>query len=545
MTVLHYLLKQQLIPKEKLLLAEQSVKSGSLINYLARNKILSADLLVSAASEIYHLPIKDLHDVKPHPESLSLLPQKMILTHSILPIQHSSHSCDVAMSDPGDLKTIETIQFMTGLNVTRILVNYEHLQTWIHRYTLEEHHPPEPQKKSVSSIHDSPTQLFIDDLLKQASQEGVSDIHIEFFETYCRIRFRQNGLLYEISKLTKKQAVPVVTRLKLLGALNISEKRIPQDGHFKIHTVSHRSMDIRISSCPTLYGEKLVLRLLHTEKEYRSMDHIDLFEKQKKDLLQALAQPYGLILVTGPTGSGKTVTLYSLLSHLNTIEKNIVTIEDPVEIYLPGINQVNINLKAGLTFASILRAFLRQDPDIIMIGEIRDFETAEIAIRAAQTGRLVLSTLHTPSALGAITRLKNMGIEPYNLASAITLVSAQRLIRKLCSICKLAYKPSKTLAELIGWNCPDIAYRAIGCSQCQNGYNGRLAIHEIIPMNEELISDEILSKKRGKAIQPSSVIQTLQQSALEHIKQGVTSIEEILRVIPFYQEQPQHDEIIL
>lgn len=531
-----YLISHQLIQKVVLDQAEENVKNFSLINYLARNKLVSAEKLALAASEVYRQPIKDLNSIPLTPQSLSLVSTKIILDLFIFPLQHNHYSLDLAMSDPGDTKTIQTVQFITGLQVNIVLVEFTQLQEWIHAHVIEKTPPPEKLTENPHTSNDhSPAIHFVNDLIKQALQTQASDLHIELFDAHCRIRFRHNGLLNEMLKMTKEQAVPIMTRLKLMANLNIAEKRLPQDGHCKIRINETQSLDVRVNSCPTIHGEKLALRLLNTERIVRTIDTIDLLDSQKKIVLQAVSQPHGLILVTGPTGSGKTVTLYAMLSHLNTIEKNISTVEDPVEIQLAGINQVNINQKSGLTFSTVLRAMLRQDPDIIMIGEIRDLETAEIAIRAAQTGRLVLSTLHTNSAIGALTRLQNMGIEPYHLASAITLITAQRLLRKLCPFCKQASTLPKRWAHMIKLDADIPIFKAAGCRECQNGYQGRLAIHEVIPLGEKLVNRFLNHNPSTANIQPRP-LQTLQHVASEQIKNGTTSLEEVLRVISFFEE---------
>lgn len=353
--------------------------------------------------------------------------------------------------------------------------------------------------------YDEPLIQFVDQLIRHALEQQASDIHIEPYESVCRVRYRQDGLLYEITEIPTHLATRLVTRLKVMAKLDISERRLPQDGRFQLHHI-----DIRINTCPILFGEKIVLRLLDIKKVSLSIKKLGFTEQQKSLFLDKISQPQGLILVTGPTGSGKTMTLYSALNFLNKTEKNISTVEDPVEIQLKGINQVNINPKINLHFATALRTFLRQDPDIIMVGEIRDTETAEIAIQAAQTGHLVLSTLHTNNAIEAITRLQSMGIAPYNIASSISLIIAQRLIRKLCDKCK-----------------------AIGCPHCLHGYQGRTGIYEFLPITPS-IAESITSNATAATLKECAKQQgflTLREIGIEKVKQGITCFAEINRVI--------------
>jgi type IV pilus assembly protein PilB len=382
----------------------------------------------------------------------------------------------------------------------------------------------------------------INNIITHAVKKNASDIHFEVYEDKCRIRLRQDGILYEIAQPPKTLAKQIAARLKIMANLDIAENRLPQDGRCKFEppistpTPQHLdTIDIRVNSCPTLYGEKIVLRLLNHDNKIRDIDKLGFNTKQQNDFLATINKPQGLILVTGPTGSGKTVTLYAALRQLNTIHKNISTVEDPIEINMPGINQVNINLKAGLTFSNVLRAFLRQDPDILMIGEIRDLETAEIAIKAAQTGHLVLSTLHTNSAAETLIRLNNMGVKPYNIASAVTLIIAQRLVRKLCPACKQFQQlPQESFSQL-GLTKPATIFKAIGCENCTDGYKDRLAVHEVLPINDSF-KNIILQTDNHLAFtaeMQQQNIQSLRQTGLEKAASGITTLEEIHRVINF------------
>lgn len=378
--------------------------------------------------------------------------------------------------------------------------------------------------------YDEPLIRFVDHIIQQALQQGASDIHIEPFEKICRIRYRQDGLLYEIADMPINLSGRLVTRLKVMAKLDISERRIPQDGRFALNHI-----DIRMSTCPTLFGEKIVLRLLDNNKVSLELDRLGLTATQKQLFIDVISQPQGLILVTGPTGSGKTVTLYSALNYLNTKEKNISTVEDPVEIQLTGINQVHINPKINLHFATALRSFLRQDPDILMIGEIRDTETADIALQAAQTGHLVFSTLHTNSAIDTLMRLQSMGIAPYNLASSITLIIAQRLVRKLCPHCKLPEMCPEKLLELMGFaNTKNTLYRAVGCDQCLQGYQGRVGIYELLPITANLMQ-LIMANAHASLIMTQAKqdgFLTLREVGFEQVMQGFTTLIELNRVAP-------------
>lgn len=371
-----------------------------------------------------------------------------------------------------------------------------------------------------SEQHDGSIIELVDRLIHDAIEKNVSDIHIEPYEEHCRIRFRCDGLLYIAATIAEHLAIRITTRLKIMAQLNIAERRLPQDGRIQLR--EPYKIDIRINTCPTLFGEKIVLRILNAKTIALDIDRLGLTIEQKKLLLNKLAQPQGLILVTGPTGSGKTVTLYSALHYLNKIEKNISSVEDPIEIELHGINQVHINPRIGLNFDTVLRTFLRQDPDIMMVGEIRDLDTATIAMQAAQTGHLVLSTLHTNSAAETITRLQSMGIATYQLISSLSLIIAQRLVRKLCEVCKEEDKSSGK-----------ISYRAKGCDHCQQGYQGRIGIFELIPMTEELVQ---LIWMRATSSQIAEQIRKegwllLYEAGMEKVYEGVTSLEEIKRVL--------------
>jgi len=381
-------------------------------------------------------------------------------------------------------------------------------------------------------LNDQNIPAFLDKLIMQAIDQKASDIHFETYQDHCRIRFRIDGILYERAKFSPDKAKQINARLKIMSALDIAESRRPQDGRAQFQ-INERSIDIRTSTCPGLYGEKIVLRLLNAQNQERTINEIGFSEQQASLFLEAINKPQGLILVTGPTGSGKTVTLYAALQHLNTPDKNIATVEDPVEINLPGVHQVAINLKADVTFPNILRTFLRQDPDILMVGEIRDLETAQIAIKAAQTGHLVLSTLHTNSAIQAITRLKHMGIKPYQLTGALTLITAQRLIRTLCPLCKKPIALNEALKKNLSIKEEAVLYEPGHCEHCTNGYQGRIAIHEVLTCDETvktLILDNA-NLTQFKAHLKTAHTPTIEIMGLSKWQQGLTSFSELQRVL--------------
>jgi type IV pilus assembly protein PilB len=387
-----------------------------------------------------------------------------------------------------------------------------------------------------ADIDDTPVVRFVNKVLLDAINKGASDVHIEPYEKSFRIRFRRDGVLHEVASPPLSMANRLIARVKVMSRMDIAERRVPQDGRIKMAISRRRAIDFRVNSCPTLYGEKIVLRILDPTSAQLGIDVLGYEEDQKRIYLENLNKPYGMILVTGPTGSGKTVSLYTGLNILNTPDRNISTCEDPVEINLAGINQCNMNPKAGLTFASALRAFLRQDPDIIMVGEIRDLETAEIAVKAAQTGHMVMSTLHTNDAPQTLTRLANMGVPPYNIASSVNLIIAQRLARRLCNNCKQPVDiPHEALLEE-GFREHELSslqlYGPVGCDQCAEGYKGRVGIYQVMPVSEAMGR---IIMENGNAIQladqaRSEGVADLRESGLKKVRDGITSLEEINRV---------------
>ncbi|HSW93911.1 MAG TPA: ATPase, T2SS/T4P/T4SS family [Gammaproteobacteria bacterium] len=394
--------------------------------------------------------------------------------------------------------------------------NYHLQKNLIRKITLDETRDTSPDR---IVLYDEPLIQFVDNIILQALKQNVSDIHIESHENHCRIRYRQHGILFSANEIPLALASRIITRLKVMANLNIAEKRLPQDGRFKLDTI-----DIRINTCPTLFGEKVVLRLLNFNHTPLDLTQLGLTKVQQTLFVDAISRPQGMVLVTGPTGSGKTVTLYSALNYLNTPEKNISTAEEPVEIRLPGVNQVNIHPKIGLTFSTALRAFLRQDPDIIMVGEIRDLETAEMAIQASRTGHLVLSTFHSNSAIETLTRMRAIGIPSHHIAESLTLVLASRLIRTLCDACKYPEKPGDHAVH----------YKATGCNQCTKGYKNRIAIYECLPVTEkihQLILNEAGTQSFLSEARNDGFI-TLREMAMQQVANGITSLAEINRVLP-------------
>jgi type IV pilus assembly protein PilB len=390
---------------------------------------------------------------------------------------------------------------------------------------------------SESDVDDTPVVRFVNKVLLDAINRKASDIHFEPYEKEFRVRLRMDGVLHEVAHPPVSLSPRIIARIKVMSRMDISERRIPQDGRIKMQISKNRAIDFRVSTCPTLYGEKVVLRILDPTSASLGIDVLGYEEDQKQLYLDALAKPYGMILVTGPTGSGKTVSLYTGIGILNTADRNISTAEDPAEINMPGINQVNVNPKVGLTFASALRAFLRQDPDVIMVGEIRDLETAEIAIKAAQTGHLVLSTLHTNDAPQTLTRLANMGVPPYNIASSILLIIAQRLARRLCTHCRTIDDVPRDVLIQEGFTEEEVnggmkIYKAVGCDQCTNGYKGRVGVYQVLPVTETM---QRLILEGGNAMQMAEQadaegVADLRRSGLLKVKAGMTSLEEINRV---------------
>ncbi|MCL9684981.1 type IV-A pilus assembly ATPase PilB [Legionella maioricensis] len=537
------------------LAAEEKI---SLLQYLVQNNILSAEQIALTAAQSFGVPLMDINCIDIESIPVNLVNEKLIRRHTMLPLFSRGNNLYLATDDPSKQASLKEIQFHTGLNTNAIVVETDKLNALIdHLLSAKENQgladygddndlegleissdDEEPDMESVASVtEDAPIVKFVNKILLEAIKEGASDIHFEPYEREYRIRYRLDGILHEVATPPSSLSSRITARIKVMSNLDISERRTPQDGGFKMKISKNRSIDFRVSTCPTTGGEKVVMRILDPSSAKLGIEALGFSPAQKALFVKAIERPQGMILVTGPTGSGKTVTLYTALNILNTKEVNISTAEDPVEIKVPGINQVNINIKAGLTFSGALRSFLRQDPDIIMVGEIRDLETAEIAVKAAQTGHLVLSTLHTNSAAETLNRLVNMGIPTFNIVSSVTLIIAQRLARKLCDSCK-AIRDDFTNSGLIeiGFNETDLVdiklYKAVGCNQCTNGYRGRVGLFEVLPMTKAL---GLLIMSGGNSLDILKLAQsegmlTIFQSGLEKVKEGVTTIEEVNRV---------------
>jgi len=526
------------------------------VSYLVEHKILDSSSIASSACQEFGTPLFDLNAMDLDAAPVSLVDEKLIRQHHTLPLFKRGNRLFVAVSDPTNLQALDEIKFHTGISTETILVEEDKLVKAIDMVLdsadttmtdlLDEDldnldisagdEDSEADGGTDADIDDTPVVRFVNKVLLDAINKGASDIHIEPYEKSFRIRFRQDGVLHEVAAPPVTMANRLVSRLKVMSKMDIAERRKPQDGRIKMALSKKRAIDFRVNSCPTLFGEKVVLRILDPTSAQLGIDMLGYEEEQKNLYMENLNKPYGMILVTGPTGSGKTVSLYTGLNILNTADRNISTCEDPVEINLAGINQCNMNPKAGLTFATALRAFLRQDPDIIMVGEIRDLETAEIAIKAAQTGHMVMSTLHTNDAPQTLTRLANMGVPPYNIASSVNLIIAQRLARRLCNSCKKEVDiPREALLEE-GFREEQLGelklYGAVGCDQCADGYKGRVGIYQVMPVSEAIGR---IIMENGNAMQLADQarqegVADLRTSGLKKVQDGLTSLEEINRV---------------
>jgi len=552
------LLSHQLISEEAVEKVRKNMSHyHSAAEALVKEDVLSAENLVLFASQRFGVPRFDIAQF-----DLSLIPdevknEKLVNKHQVLPLAKNGRTLFLATGDPSDISAQEDFEFNTGLQIEFVVCDPVALNDSIHKAfsSLEEglgvnegdmmeladleteSVEPDHDDKIEGNGDDAPIVVYINKILMDAIRKGASDLHFEPYEKEYRIRFRIDGILSEVAKPPAALSGRLAARIKVISNLDIAEKRKPQDGRIKLKISAKKSIDFRVSTLPTIWGEKIVMRILDSSSAMLGIDVLGYEEEQKQLYLDALAQPQGMILVTGPTGSGKTVSLYTGLNILNTAERNISTAEDPVEINLTGINQVQMNTKAGLDFASALRAFLRQDPDIVMVGEIRDLETAEISIKAAQTGHLVLSTLHTNSAPETLTRLANMGVPSYNIASSVSLIIAQRLARRLCSRCK---EPEESLPhdELAaqGFSEEQIntmtLYKPVGCNECTQGYKGRVGIYEVMKLSEHM---RTIIMEGGNSLDiakqaASEGINDLRKSALVKAASGVTSLAEVNRV---------------
>lgn len=519
---------------------EASKAEKSLVSYIVEKQLLNPRTLASVASQAYGIPVFDLDTIKAGQLNIDAIGEQLIRKHQVLPLSKRDKRLFVAIADPTQQQSLDEIQFHTGLIISPVLVEADILQ----RKIDDALQSPESiiseldRETTDTAIKDAPVVRYVNKILLDAINANASDIHFEPYEKNYRIRFRQDGILRNTTPPPANIAKRLATRLKVMARLNIAEHRVPQDGRIRMPLSQHKAIDFRINTCPTLHGEKIVLRLLDPSSAQIGIDALGFDQQQKQFFLDAIQKPHGMILVTGPTGSGKTVSLYTALNLLNHPQVNIFTVEDPVEIQVPGINQVNVNLKTGLTFAAASRAFLRQDPDIIMVGEIRDLETAEIAIKAAQTGHLVLSTLHTNDASQTLARLAYMGIPTFNIASSINLIIAQRLARRLCDNCKCLEKLPQEALMAAGFTeaeaqCGINTYTATGCAACHgSGYKGRVGIFEVMPISDSMGrlimqgADAIQIRDQAK----QENIADLRTSGLGKVKAGLTSLEEVNRV---------------
>ena len=527
----------------------------SLVTYLVQNKLVKGRALAELAAEQFGVAFLDLNAIDKEGQPKDLVSEKLIRQHRVLPLWRRGNKLFVAVSDPANHQAVTDIQFSTGLNTESILVEDDKLGDAIEKFfessasgmedlgdvdldgvDIEAVDEDKADAGAGGDSDDAPVVRFVNKMLLDAIKGGSSDLHFEPYEKAYRVRFRTDGILHEVAKPPIQLASRIAARLKVMASLDISERRKHQAGRIKMKISKSKAIDFRVNTLPTLWGEKIVMRILDPSSAQMGIDALGYEEEQKELYMTALKQPQGMILVTGPTGSGKTVSLYTGLNILNTVDINISTAEDPVEINLEGINQVNVNPRQGMDFAQALRAFLRQDPDVIMVGEIRDLETAEIAIKAAQTGHMVMSTLHTNSAAETLTRLRNMGVPAFNIATSVNLIIAQRLARKLCGSCKKEIDvPRETLLKE-GFPEDKIGtfkiYGPVGCENCKDGYKGRVGIYEVVKITPAL---QRIIMEEGNSIDIAAQARRdgfndLRTSGLLKAMQGVTSLEEVNRV---------------
>ena len=536
--------------------SESKKEKLNLSQYLVSKKLIAADKLATVASNEFGIPLFNLDSLDKETIPNGIVSENLIKKHQVVPIYKRGNRLYVAIAEPTNLVGIDEIKFQTGINTEAVLVEADKLSKFIEAVLeskdsgmddlmdddlddvdFDDTEAEESDDGTSSEADDTPVVRFVNKVLLDAIKKGASDIHFEPYEKRYRVRLRVDGVLREVASPPNAMGGRLCARIKVMSRMDTAERRIPQDGRIKMRISKNKAIDFRVNTCPTLFGEKIVLRILDASAAKLGIDMLGYEPEQKQLYMDALSNPYGMILVTGPTGSGKTVSLYTGLNILNTEDRNISTAEDPVEINLEGINQVNMNPKVGLDFNTTLRAFLRQDPDIIMVGEIRDLETASIAIKAAQTGHMVMSTLHTNDAPQTLSRLINMGVPPFNIASAVNLIIAQRLARRLCEHCKKVDNlPSEVLLEE-GFQQKDVdngikLYKAVGCDQCDKGFKGRVGIYQVMKISEEM--GRIIMRE-GNAMELAEQakkegIDDLRQSAIKKALSGVTSLEEINRV---------------
>jgi type IV pilus assembly protein PilB len=553
------LVQDGLISEEKLLEASEAAKKEKLplVAYLVNGDLADARSIAVAASHEFGVPLLDLDAVDVDIDVVRAVDQKLINKHRVLPLVQRGQRLFLGIADPTNLAAIDDIKFQTSLRIDPVVVEQDKLEERIVKaieavdtsmsgmddddFDLENldvtGEDDEEDDVHKDDIEDAPVVRFVNKILLDAIKRGASDVHFEPYEKYFRVRTRLDGVLSEVAQPPVVLANKVCARLKVMSRMDIAERRVPQDGRIKMRLSKNRAIDFRVNTCPTLFGEKIVLRILDPSSAKLGIEMLG-YEDQQRELYEKhLSKPYGMILVTGPTGSGKTVSLYTGLNILNTEDRNISTAEDPAEINLPGINQVNVNPKVGLTFASSLKAFLRQDPDVIMVGEIRDLETAEIAIKAAQTGHLVLSTLHTNDAPRTLTRLVDMGVKPYAIATSVSLIIAQRLARRLCDNCKEVQDIPREALEKEGFEAEDLdeglnIFGPKGCKSCNDGYKGRVGIFQVMEVSEAM-GRIIMEGGNAMQIADQAAVEgvyDLRRAGLNKVKEGVTSLVEINRV---------------
>ena len=552
------LVQDGLIAEDKLLEATEAAKREKvpLVAYLVNKELANARAIAIAASHEFGVPLLDLDAVEVDLDVLRAVDQKLLNKHRVLPLVKRGHRLFLAISDPTNLQAIDDIKFQTSLRIDPVVVEQDKLEERIVKAieavdttmdslgdddfdleNLDVSGDNEPDDITRDDIEDAPVVRFVNKILLDAIKRGASDVHFEPYEKYFRVRTRLDGVLSEVAQPPVALATKVCARLKVMSRMDIAERRVPQDGRIKMRLSKNRAIDFRVNTCPTLFGEKIVLRILDPSSAKLGIEMLGYDDHQRALYEKHLSKAYGMILVTGPTGSGKSVSVYTGLNILNTEDRNISTAEDPSEINLPGINQVNVNPKVGLTFASSLKAFLRQDPDVIMVGEIRDLETAAIAIKAAQTGHLVLSTLHTNDAPRTLTRLVDMGVKPYAIATSVSLIIAQRLARRLCDNCKEVRDIPREALEKEGFEAEDLEegltiFAPKGCKSCNDGYKGRIGLFQVMEVSETMGR---IIMEGGNAIQiadqaASEGVIDLRRAGLNKVKEGITSLEEINRV---------------
>ena len=554
------LVQDGIVSEEDMQTATEAARKAKepLVSYLVENEMADGGAIAVAAAHEFGVPFLDIDAIDIELETLRVVDQKLLTKHRVLPLVIRGKRLFLGISDPTNLQAIDDVQFQTNLRIDPVVVEESKLQEHISKaleqvdtsmssfddddFDLEnldvgDGSEEEDDGVTKDDIEDAPVVRFVNKIMLDAIKRGASDIHFEPYEKIFRIRTRLDGVLSEVAQPPVALANKVCARLKVMSRMDIAERRVPQDGRIKMRLSKNRAIDFRVNTCPTLFGEKIVLRILDPTSAQLGIDVLGYDDQQKALYQKHLAKPYGMILVTGPTGSGKTVSLYTGLNILNNEDRNISTAEDPAEINLPGINQVNVNPKVGLTFASSLKAFLRQDPDVIMVGEIRDLETAEIAIKAAQTGHLVLSTLHTNDAPRTLTRLVDMGVKPYAIATSVSLIIAQRLARRLCDNCKEVKDIPREALEKEGFDAEDIEngmtiFGPKGCKSCNDGYKGRVGIFQVMEVSETMGR---MIMEGGNAIQIADQagiegVLDLRRAGLNKVKDGMISLEEVNRV---------------